>query len=263
MGEQPQSLPPGSFSIGVKSDDDHFFVTVSIPRIVDLPYLGQTSLQAIGASAAIIAVPWLWWYGRRTARRWRQYISNKREARAEALRKAESPARATKWESKSHRKLDEFMSEEIAPARQRLRKVEDPDTVAKRVAKRERIKTEQAKKPKGKLGLSDDLLTNTRGSLRKLEEASPKEPKEKKPEFSDLLQKSRSGLRQSADAPLASYLEDSKSEGEEDGKDRTVDGNVDALPEDSVEEDIDGNEQSNDANGTDESGGDDGKCIIS
>mmetsp|Transcript_22556 Transcript_22556/g.54510 ORF Transcript_22556/g.54510 Transcript_22556/m.54510 type:complete len:126 (-) Transcript_22556:53-430(-) len=59
------------------------------------------------------------------------------------------------------------MNDEIAPARARLRKVGDPDTVEKRIEKRSKIKTEQSKKPKGPLGLSAELLQTSREVLRK------------------------------------------------------------------------------------------------
>mmetsp|Transcript_27325 Transcript_27325/g.56985 ORF Transcript_27325/g.56985 Transcript_27325/m.56985 type:complete len:146 (+) Transcript_27325:449-886(+) len=57
------------------------------------------------------------------------------------------------------------------PARESLRKVEDPDTVEQRTAKRNRIKNEQKKKPRGPLGLSTELLQSSRTSLRRTENA--------------------------------------------------------------------------------------------
>mmetsp|Transcript_13836 Transcript_13836/g.22553 ORF Transcript_13836/g.22553 Transcript_13836/m.22553 type:complete len:124 (-) Transcript_13836:88-459(-) len=63
------------------------------------------------------------------------------------------------------------MSKQICPARQQLRKVGDPDTVEKRQEKRNRIMKEQTKKPKGPLGLSVELLQNSRTSLRRAPDA--------------------------------------------------------------------------------------------
>ena len=92
-----------------------------------------------------------------------------KEGKKERLEKSkEPPVKAKNWEVKNG-KLEEFIEGEILPMKQRLRKVEDPDTVEKRQAKRENIKQEQNKKGKGPLALSDDLLQNKRTGLRQTE----------------------------------------------------------------------------------------------
>ena len=82
------------------------------------------------------------------------------------LEESGTDAKAVKWESKSSNKLNEFINNEIKPGREGLRKVEDPDTPEKRKAKRDAIVEAENKKPKGKLGLTDDLLQNVRAGLR-------------------------------------------------------------------------------------------------
>lgn len=86
------------------------------------------------------------------------------------------------------------MNKQILPAREKLRKVEDPDTVEKRHEKLNRIKKQQTKKPKGPLGLSAELLQN-----------------------------SRTSLRQAPNAPLASYLDEDRD------KDRSIDDGLRIL----------------------------------
>ena len=181
----------GSFFINVVNDKNntngHVYITLGIPKIVDVPYVGPTTLESICLAAATCLMPCLFWLGKRTVRRLQQFVI-KEEKRIEDDTETESietkqepPIKAKQWEVVKNGKLDEFINNEIVPARARLRKVEDPDTVAKRQAKRDRIKQEAAKKPKGVLGLSEELLQN-----------------------------SRNGLRQAPDTPLASYLNNTK-----------------------------------------------------
>lgn len=197
MGKQNRQTQ-SAFSI--THDSDHILITLAIPKVIDVPYIGPTTIESISVAAATIIVPWLLWFGRRTVRRFQQYIKERKKKAEEP----ESPVKkAKKWETKN-KKLEEFMNDEINPARQRLRKVGDPDTVEMRIAKRKQIKTEQAKKPKGKLGLSSELLQN-----------------------------SRAGLRQ-GDAPLDSYLNLANKKGKED---RSIDDELRML-EGHLEEDI-------------------------
>lgn len=238
--KEPQ---PGSFSIGVTNDQssDHILVTVSIPKIIDLPYFGPATIETICYTTAACIAPWLIWFARRTARRFRKSTKDKKE---EALKKnefpakPESPVKATKWESSSSRKkLDDFMNDKIRPARASLRHVEDPDTVEKRMAKRAKIKQEQAKKPKGPLGLSKELLQNSRKSLR-----------------------------QSTGTSLATYLEQEEDD-EEDGRSpRSVAQNI-RLLQGRLEKDIKDygdlvkiDSESDEEDGSVESGS---KCVIS
>lgn len=149
MGGKQRPLQRGSFTIGVRNDpsSDSVFITLSLPKVVHVPFLGAATIESIGVAAATCTVTWMVWFGRRTARRLRRLVAEYREGSSSADRR-DSPVKAKKWDSKSTT-LDDFMNQEIAPARARLRKVEDPDTVEKRIAKRNMIKKEQAKKPKG------------------------------------------------------------------------------------------------------------------
>lgn len=182
----------GSFFINVVNDKNntngHVYITLGIPKIVDVPYVGPTTLESICLAAATCLMPCLFWLGKRTVRRLQQFVIKEEKRREDDTEteesietKQEPPIKAKQWEVVKNGKLDEFINNEIVPARARLRKVEDPDTVAKRQAKRDRIKQEAAKKPKGVLGLSEELLQN-----------------------------SRNGLRQAPDTPLASYLNNTK-----------------------------------------------------
>ena len=182
----------GSFFINVVNDKNntngHVYITLGIPKIVDVPYVGPTTLESICLAAATCLLPCLFWLGKRTVRRLQQFVIKEEKRREDDTEteesietKQEPPIKAKQWEVVKNGKLDEFINNEIVPAKARLRKVEDPDTVAKRQAKRDRIKQEAAKKPKGVLGLSEELLQN-----------------------------SRSGLRQAPDTPLASYLNNTK-----------------------------------------------------
>lgn len=186
---QPQL---GKFSVGINNDpnSDFISITFNIPKIINVPCIGRTSIEAIGLATATCGVPWLFWFGRRKAREIHQYIKDRKDE----YTKPDSPIKAKRYESKGGGKLDDFM-DEVRANRKHLRKVEDPDTVDKRKEKRDRTKMEQAKKPKGQLGLSDELLQN-----------------------------SRSGLRQSADAPLSSYLDENRDP-------RVIDANVQILRE--------------------------------
>jgi len=166
MGKQH---PQGNFSFSVVNDknSDSIYFTVGVPKILDVPYIGPTSIETISLAAATCIVPCIFWYIRRTVKRIQQYAIERREEK-ERLESKEPPVKAKNWEVKNG-KLEEFIDNEILPAKQRLRKVEDPDTVAKRMAKREKIKQEQSKKGKGPLALSDDLLQNKRTGLRQTE----------------------------------------------------------------------------------------------
>ena len=181
----------GSFFINVVNDKNntngHVYITLGIPKIVDVPYVGPTTLESICLAAATCLMC-LFWLGKRTVRRLQQFVIKEEKRREDDTEteesietKQEPPIKAKQWEVVKNGKLDEFINNEIVPAKARLRKVEDPDTVAKRQAKRDRIKQEAAKKPKGVLGLSEELLQN-----------------------------SRNGLRQAPDTPLASYLNNTK-----------------------------------------------------
>jgi len=79
----------------------------------------------------------------------------------------QSPVKAKKWDNKTvnSTKLEEFI-DTCKDAKNGLKKVEDPDTVAKRIERRNKLREEEKVKPKGKLGLSDDLLQNARGGLK-------------------------------------------------------------------------------------------------
>ena len=166
MGKHPQ----GNFSFSIANDknSDSIYFTVGVPKILDVPYIGPTSLETISFAAATCIVPCIFWYVRRTVKRIQQYTIERREEKERLEKSKEPPVKAKNWEVKNG-KLEEFIEGEILPMKQRLRKVEDPDTVAKRMAKREKIKQEQSKKGKGPLALSDDLLQNKRTGLRQTE----------------------------------------------------------------------------------------------
>ena len=212
----------GSFFINVVNDKNntngHVYITLGIPKIVDVPYVGPTTLESICLAAATCLLPCLFWLSKRTVRRLQQFVI-KEEKRIEDDTETESietkqepPIKAKQWEVVKNGKLDEFINNEIVPARARLRKVEDPDTVAKRQAKRDRIKQEAAKKPKGVLGLSEELLQN-----------------------------SRSGLRQAPETPLASYLNNTKEAG------RSIQDDTRTM-ESNLEKEIKSNNHSTDEN---------------
>jgi hypothetical protein len=106
------------------------------------------------------------WKGHRAYRNIRNYITDKLTSSSDRIEKAEeSPVKAKKWQALNPTKLDDFI-DTCKDARKGLRRVEDPDTVAKRIEKRNKIRQEDKVKPKGKLGLSDDLLQNTREGLK-------------------------------------------------------------------------------------------------
>jgi len=166
MGKHPQ----GNFSFSVVNDknSDSIYFTVGVPKILDVPYVGPTSIETLSFAAATCLVPCTFWYVRRTIKRIQQYNIARREEKERLEKSKEPPVKAKNWEVKNG-KLEKFIDSEIIPTKQRLRKVEDPDTVAKRQAKREKIKQEQSKKGKGPLALSDDLLQNKRTGLRQTE----------------------------------------------------------------------------------------------
>jgi len=166
MGKHPQ----GNFSFSVVNDknSDSIYFTVGVPKILDVPYIGPTNIETLSLAAATCLVPCTFWSVRRTIKRIQQYNIARREEKERLEKSKEPPVKAKNWEVKNG-KLEKFIDNEILPAKQRLRKVEDPDTVAKRIAKREKIKQEQSKKGKGPLALSDDLLQNKRTGLRQTE----------------------------------------------------------------------------------------------
>ena len=166
MGKHPQ----GNFSFSVVNDknSDSIYFTVGVPKILDVPYIGPTCIETLSLAAATCLVPCIFWYVRRTVKRIKQYSIERREEKERLEKSKEPPVKAKNWEVKNG-KLEKFIDDEILPMKQRLRKVEDPDTVAKRQAKREKIKQEQSKKGKGPLALSDDLLQNKRTGLRQTE----------------------------------------------------------------------------------------------
>ena len=164
----------GAFSINVANDisSDSILITLQLPRIVNVPYIGPTSIESIGVAIATCTVTCLILWGRRTVKRLQRYAKEREKQEERALneqkkKEAAEPVKAKQWEAVKNGKLDEFINNEINPARERLRKTEDPDTVEKRQAKRNRIKLEQKKKKSGPLGLSVDVLQNTRGGLKK------------------------------------------------------------------------------------------------
>jgi len=61
----------------------------------------------------------------------------------------------------------ERQSEECLEIKSRLRRVEDPRSIKLREKKLQKVREELKKKPKGPLGLSDDVLQNQRLSLKK------------------------------------------------------------------------------------------------
>ena len=201
----------GAFSINVANDisSDSILITLQLPRIVNVPYIGPTSIQSIGVAIATCTVTCLLLWGRRTVKRLQQYAKKQEERviNEEKKKEAAEPVKAKQWEVAQNGKLDEFINNEINPARERLRKTEDPDTVEKRQAKRNRIKLEQKKKKSGPLGLSVDVLQNTRGGLKKgdtplaaliIEENNSKNDKEKRACMNELqLQNTLTGLRKS------------------------------------------------------------------
>ena len=167
MGKQhPQGI--FSFSIANDKNSDSIYFTVGVPKILDVPYIGPTNIETLSFAAATCIVPCIFWYVRRTVERIQQYTIARREEKERLEKSKEPPVKAKNWEVKNG-KLEKFIDNEILPMKQRLRKVEDPDTVAKRQAKREQIKQEQNKKGKGPLALSDDLLQNKRTGLRQTE----------------------------------------------------------------------------------------------
>lgn len=166
MGNHPQGI--FSFSIANDKNSDSIYFTVGVPKILDVPFIGPTNIETLSLAAATCIVPCIFWYVRRTVKRIQQYAIERREEKERLEKSKEPPVKAKNWEVKNG-KLEEFIDREILPTKQRLRKVEDPDTVAKRQAKREKIKHEQSKKGKGPLALSDDLLQNKRTGLRQTE----------------------------------------------------------------------------------------------
>ena len=200
----------GAFSINVANNisSDSILITLQLPRIVNVPYIGPTSIQSIGVAIATCTVTCLLLWGRRTVKRLQQYAKKQEERviNEEKKKEAAEPVKAKQWEVVQNGKLDEFINNEINPARERLRKTEDPDTVEKRQAKRNRIKLEQKKKKSGPLGLSVDVLQNTLGGLKKgdtplaalIEENNSKNDKEKRACMNELqLQNTLTGLRKS------------------------------------------------------------------
>jgi hypothetical protein len=157
----------GSFSLTVSKDDADFIAaTLYIPKTIDFPLIGSVSAEVVGYVAACLTASYIIWKGHRTYHNIRDYITDKLTSSSDQIEEAEeSPVKAKKWQALNPTKLDDFI-DTCKDAKKGLRKVEDPDTVAKRIEKRNKIRQEDKVKPKGKLGLSDDLLQNTRGGLK-------------------------------------------------------------------------------------------------
>ena len=157
----------GSFSLTVSKDDADFIAaTLYIPKTIDFPLIGSVSAEVVGYVAACLTVSYIIWKGHRTYHNIRDYITDKLTSSSDQIEEAEeSPVKAKKWQALNPTKLDDFI-DTCKDAKKGLRKVEDPDTVAKRIEKRNKIRQEDKVKPKGKLGLSDDLLQNTREGLK-------------------------------------------------------------------------------------------------
>lgn len=157
----------GSFSLTVSKDDADFIAaTLYIPKNIEFPWIGSVSAEVVGFVVAGLTASYIIWKGHRTYHNIRKYITDKLTSSSDQIEEAEeSPVKAKKWQALNPTKLDHFI-DTCKDARKGLRRVEDPDTVAKRIEKRNKIRQEDKVKPKGKLGLSDDLLQNTRGGLK-------------------------------------------------------------------------------------------------
>lgn len=157
----------GAFFLAVNKNDDPDFITVTldIPKTFDFPWIGTVSAELVGLVTVGLAASYIIWKGHRTYRSIRNFIKDKLKP-LEIEQTKESPARAKKWDNvNSSNKLDEFI-DTCKDVKRGLKRVEDPDTVAKRIERRNKIREVDKVKPKGKLGLSDDLLQNTRGGLK-------------------------------------------------------------------------------------------------
>jgi len=107
------------------------------------------------------------WKGHKTYCNIRNYIKDKMKPQEIEQTKQSPVKKAKKWDSKAvnSTKLEEFI-DTCKDAKKGLKKVEDPDTVAKRIERRNKLREEDKVKPKGKFGLSDDLLQNSRIGLK-------------------------------------------------------------------------------------------------
>jgi len=154
----------GAFFLAVDKNDDFIALTVDIPRVFVFPWIGPVSAELVGLVTVTLSASIIMWKGYRTYCDLRNYIKDKLKP-LEIEQTKESPVKAKKWEKVNSTKLYEFI-DSCKDAKKGLKKVEDPDTVAKRIERRNKIKQVEKVKPKGKLGLSDDLLQNTRGGLK-------------------------------------------------------------------------------------------------
>jgi hypothetical protein len=154
----------GAFFLAVDSNDDFIAVTVDIPRTFMFPVIGTVSAELVGLATITLSASIIVWKGYRTYCHIRNYMKDKLKP-LEIEQAKESPVKAKKWEKVNSTKLYDFI-DSCKDAKKGLRKVEDPDTVAKRIERRNKIKEVEKVKPKGKLALSDDLLQNTRGGLK-------------------------------------------------------------------------------------------------
>jgi hypothetical protein len=155
----------GSFFLAISKDDPEYIAaTLYIPKKIDFPWIGSVSAELVGFVVAGLAASYIIWKGQRTYRNIRNYIKDL-FAPLEIEEAKKTPAKAKTWGKTNPTKLDEFI-DTCKDAKKGLRKVEDPDSVERRIAKRNKIRLEDKTKPKGKLGLSDDLLKNTRGELK-------------------------------------------------------------------------------------------------
>mmetsp|Transcript_34494 Transcript_34494/g.70564 ORF Transcript_34494/g.70564 Transcript_34494/m.70564 type:complete len:242 (-) Transcript_34494:11-736(-) len=158
----------GAFFIALdKNDPDFITVTLGIPKTFQLPWIGHISAEMVGLITVSLTASYMIWKGHRTFCNVRNYIKDKIMKPLEIEQTKQSPVKAKKWDNKTvnSTKLEEFI-DTCKDAKNGLKKVEDPDTVAKRIERRNKLREEEKVKPKGKLGLSDDLLQNARGGLK-------------------------------------------------------------------------------------------------
>ena len=201
----------GAFFIALnKNDPDFITVTLGIPKTFQLPWIGHISAEVVGLITVSLTASYMIWKGHKTYCNIRNYIKDKMKPQEIEQTKQSPVKKAKKWDSKAvnSTKLEEFI-DTCKDAKKGLKKVEDPDTVAKRIERRNKLREEDKVKPKGKLGLSDDLLQNSRIGLKSggLENLVQKEDASEKLSDSErhwtaaqdkgtpLLQKQRARLR--------------------------------------------------------------------
>jgi len=174
--QQRRPAAAAAFSVNAITNDESYTITLQIPRHVNFPIIGPTSIEfvGIGASAATTTL-FVWMI---TILLFRQKPAKKVSS---PKAKEESPPatpsvggiRSENVTAKTYKKtygsLEKFM-DDARNARSLLRKRCDPDTVEKRQEKRERLRSSPTS-PVGPLGLSPSLLKEKRSGLRtRLEE---------------------------------------------------------------------------------------------